>query len=235
MWKFIRNVIGILLLPLLYVVLVEAYSAVAPHLSLQPFLYAILGFAVYVVVHVAFFRTYHMFTTLEHEFGHAAMGCLFLKPPRVIMGTADLGGETGMPNGYNFVITLAPYFLPLLTIPLLIAKAVALQWNLLPSYGHIALDFLIGFTLGFHFVGLFEELRLYQPDLKTSGRIFSIVIIVLMNVLFLLVTIAVLLGEYSVLTSFAQASIGRVKEVYAELLQKVRDFDLSVLTGLLNR
>jgi hypothetical protein len=235
MWKFIRNVIGILLLPLLYVVLVEAYSAVAPHLSLQPFLSAILGFAVYVVVHVAFLRNYHMFTTLEHEFGHAAMGCLFLKPPRVIMGTAEVGGVTVYPDGYNFVIYLAPYFLPLLTIPLLIARAVALQWNLLPSYGYIALDFLIGFTLGFHFVGLFEELRLYQPDLKTSGRIFSIVIIVLMNVLFLLVTIAVLLGDYSVLASFVQASIGRVKEVYSALLETVKNFDLSVLTGLLNR
>jgi hypothetical protein len=235
MWKFIRNVIGILLLPLLYVVLVEAYSTFTPQLSLQPFLYAILGFAVYVVVHVAFFRTYHMFTTLEHEFGHAAMGCLFLKPPKVIRGTAEVGGETVYPNGYNFVIYLAPYFLPLLTIPLLIARAVALQWNLLPSYGYIALDFLIGFTLGFHFVGLFEELRLYQPDLKTSGRIFSIVIIVLMNVLFLLVTIAVLLGDYSVLASFVQASIGRVKEVYSALLETVKNFDLSVLTGLLNR
>jgi hypothetical protein len=58
---------------------------------------------------------------------------------------------------------------------------------------------------------------------------------VLMNVLFLLVTIAVLLGDYSVLASFVQASIGRVKEVYSALLETVKNFDLSVLTGLLNR
>lgn len=197
MWKLIRNAIGILLLPLLYVVLVEAYSAVAPHLNWQSFRYAILGLVAYAVIHLALFREYHMFTTLEHEFGHAAMGCLFLKLPQVIAGTAKWGGATAIPNGYNFAITLAPYFLPLLTIPLLIAKAVALQWNLLPSFGYIALDFLIGFTLAFHLIGLFEELRPYQTDLKKSGYVFSFVIIGLMNILFLLVIIAVILDDYN--------------------------------------
>lgn len=88
MWKFIRNAIGVLLLPLLCVVLVEAYSAVAPHLSWQSLRYAILGFLTYGVIHLALFREYHMFTTLEHEFGHAAMGCLFLRLPQKIVGTA---------------------------------------------------------------------------------------------------------------------------------------------------
>jgi hypothetical protein len=49
----------------------------------------------------------------------------------------------------------------------------------------------------------------------------------------LLVIIAVILDDYSVLTSFTQASIARAKEVYSALLQKVRDLDLSALEGLL--
>jgi hypothetical protein len=220
MWKFIRNVIGLLMLPLLYVALVEAYSTVAPHLNWPSFRYAILGFVAYTVIHLVLFREYHMFTTLEHEFGHAAMGCLFLRLPQKIVGTAKLGGKTTLPNGYNFAIVLAPYFLPLVTIPLLIVKAVALKWSLLPSYGYIALDFLIGFTVAFHLIGLGEELRPYQTDLKESGYIFSIAIIGLMNILFLLAIIAVILGDYSVLTSFTKASIARATELYSGLLQK---------------
>jgi len=234
MWKFIRNGIGILLLPLLYVVAVEAYSAVAPHLSLRSFQYAIAGFAAYIVFHLLLLREYHMFTTLEHELGHAAMGCLFLKMPEVIVGTAKMGGFTVRPNGFNFCISLAPYFLPLLTIPLLIARAGALHWRLLPSYGYIALDFLIGFTLAFHLLGLLEEFRFYQPDLKRSGVWFSIAIVILMNILFLLITIAVLLGDYSILASFFQATIARAKTFYPDVWQWVRNRDLSILKRLLD-
>ena len=61
-----------------------AYSSVS-HLG-----FIVLGtFALtYAVIHLALFREYHMFTTLEHEFGHAAMGCLFLRLPQKIVGTA---------------------------------------------------------------------------------------------------------------------------------------------------
>lgn len=229
MWKFIRNVMGFLLLPLLYVILTEAYSTVAPHLSLRLFRYVILGFVVYTVVHLALFRDYHLFTTLEHEFGHAAMGCLFLRVPQAIAGTAKRGGVTQLPNGYNFAVALAPYFLPLFTVPLVILKAMALKWNLAPSYGHIVLDFLIGFTFAFHLIGLWEEFRPYQTDLQRSGYVFSIVVVVLLNILFLLLIIAVILGDSSILTSFVQTSVARVKEVYSELLQKARSLNSSVL------
>lgn len=234
MLRFIRDVIGILLLPLLYVVLVEAYAAVAPHLSFESFKYAIVGFVAYSLIHLAFFRDYRLFTTLEHEFGHAAMGCLFLKPPQEIKGTAKGRGETKVPNGYNSAIALAPYFLPLLTVPVLFVKAIALYWDLLPPVGYAVLDFLIGFTLAFHLIGLLQEFRFYQTDLKKSGYVFSIVVVALMNTLFLLVIIAVILGDYSVLASFFEASVARTKEVYTGLLQKAKALDLSALKGLLN-
>lgn len=76
---------------------------------------------------------------------------------------------------------------------------------------------------------------LLLPLLYVVLVVFSIAIVALMNFAFLLVTIAVLLGDYSLLTSFVQASITRSQEVYSALLDRAKNLDLSVLTGLLNR
>jgi hypothetical protein len=114
----------------------------------------------------------------------------------------------------NFLIRLAPYYFPVFTIPLLIAEPLA-SFPL-----HEIIDFLIGFTLAFHFVGLRREFGLRQKtDIAPYGLSFPFCITCLFNTILLVIAICVVSSNYSGILNYFESSIARTPESYQAALQ----------------
>ena len=114
----------------------------------------------------------------------------------------------------NFLIRLAPYYFPVFTIPLLIAEPLA-SFPL-----HEMIDFLIGFTLAFHFVGLRREFGLKQKtDIVPNGLPFSFCVTCLLNTILLVIAICVVSSNYSGILDYFQNSIARTPESYQTAFQ----------------
>ena len=71
----------------------------------------ISGFLVFIPLWFIWMRKAHFFSTFEHELTHLIAGMIFFKKPEKFNVTASQGGNVSL-HGNNFLITLAPYFLP---------------------------------------------------------------------------------------------------------------------------
>jgi hypothetical protein len=106
------------------------------------------------------------FMTLEHELTHLIVGLLFLKRPHSLRASATGHGEVVL-YGDNFVILLAPYFLPTISLALMPLPLV-LRGELLAGYFA-----LLGLTVGYHVLSTVHELSPRQTDIARSGFAFS--------------------------------------------------------------
>lgn len=110
-----------------------------------------------------------------HEFTHLFFAVLFLrKIKRFNVDSED--SYVSYSNGWfgYHLITLAPYFVPLLTLALL-------PWRFTtgiatPVYLH-AIDALIGFSYAFHICCWVKQTRLHQTDIAGPGIVLSLLII----------------------------------------------------------
>jgi hypothetical protein len=145
---------------------------------------------------------------LMHEMEHAAIRFLFTGRWPSKMEIEPPEGLTASTNGcFLLWVTplapLAPYFLPLLTIPFLVLKAAAaLAFSLLeipfPSFLATALDLLIGATLMLHLAWTVKEFQpSVQMDIKNSGLIVSIVTVAFLIVMSVVLSVAVVTSSYA--------------------------------------
>ncbi len=210
MGNLIRNAIGVFSIPLASSFAYETYQFLAANLDSLVTNWFVYGVFAYAVVHVIAGNRIHFIRVLEHELGHMVMAFAFFQ--EVVKLTVELNevnGEVRARGTYNSVIALAPYFLPLFTIPFLIIKPFIF------ASVHNVIDLLIGFTLAFHYFGLVHEYRpKRQPDIRESGQIFAFVVTVLLNVLFLVIVLSVVLDDFSHLSTYFGGSIARTRETY---------------------
>lgn len=136
------------------------------------------GVAVMLPLWLLVFRRAGFFSTFEHELTHLLVGLLFLKKPHSFNVHHQSGGHVQMYGG-NFLITLAPYFLPTLVL-IQLPFFLLLRPEFYPAFFGV-MGLLTGFTV---FSGI-QEFHLKQPDIRQSGIIFSIVVILFGNVFFL--------------------------------------------------
>jgi len=174
----IKFIIGVLALPIAYAVTRAFYDNftviqdVAANMR-----YFGWGMAGYAVLHLLFYKPAYMYV-LGHEAVHAGMAWIFggkIKSFKV----SEEGGSVGT-DKTNFVIELAPYFIPIYTTIIAVVYFIVSQ-----SYkinGAIFL-FLIGFTLAFHLVSTVEIMKIKQPDIIKSGYVFSIVMVYIINII----------------------------------------------------
>lgn len=124
---------------------------------------------------------------LGHELTHALWGLLFGARPSDVR-VSGTGGSVKLTKS-NFIITLAPYFFPFYTFVVIVVALVTSAFlrplPFLPLW-----MFLIGFTWAFHVLFTLETLTQRQPDVKLYGRVFSWVVIFIVNVLLVLVWLA---------------------------------------------
>ena len=184
MFKFLKMVAGLALLPACWAASVSAYNLY--QISVEPA--ATTGFEVWALpagfmFWVAFFfllprpfRTY----VLGHELTHA-MWSLMMGGRIGKLKVGKNGGHVELTKT-NFIITLAPYFFPFYTFLVITAYYLAGIWLEVEPYKAWWLG-AVGATWAFHITFTIQMLTDQQPDIKEHGRIFSYTIIYLMNVL----------------------------------------------------
>lgn len=221
-WLF-RLSILLLCAPAMYALAEEArtfLTANAPLLLQNGFIY---GFLCYLVIYPFMPRDRMKFLEVfEHELGHAIVGTLLLRNVRAFIVGAEnsrTSGAVGYTGRENTMITLAPYFLPIFTLPLLVLKP------LLFAEAHPVVDFLLGVSLAFHYVGLAKEFRIWQRDIRRSGPLFSLAFTLTLNLVFLVIIISVALNRYADILYYFRNSYARMPAAYAlawQIIQRVR-------------
>ena len=113
-----------------------------------------------------------------HELTHALWGLLFFARIHSIR-VKPTGGAVAL-SKTNIWIALSPYFFPFYTMVVLLLRGIIALWIPMDPYELIWL-FLVGFTWGFHFTFTVQTLLIRQPDIVDNGRVFSLVLIYLLN------------------------------------------------------
>jgi len=121
------------------------------------------------------------FYVLGHELSHAL--AVWLSGGKVhSLQVADKGGRV-ISDRTSAWITLAPYVVPLYPLLTAVAWLAVLQvWPALAGY-QLAFLGLWGVVWGYHYAFTVDLLRTQQPDFLVYGRIFSLTVIVLANLL----------------------------------------------------
>jgi hypothetical protein len=138
----------------------------------------ILFFPFHVVVSRYFQTIWNYLCTLEHECTHAIVGILFGKIPVGMRVSAWKGGEVQLLGGTNLWISLAPYFLPTLS---LLALLIGWIFSLAET---LFFNAILGFTIAFHLVTNWKETSFRQTDLQRAGYLTSFLVLPVANLLF---------------------------------------------------
>ncbi len=219
--KLFRLLIVILLLPLLYTFLREAglfFIANAKAYLMSGFM---AGLAAYLLLYPAvLYRTIDFLEDLEHEFAHAVVAVMLLRPIRsLIVNPRPNPGEPGSQVGtYNpgCLIYLAPYYLPVFVLPLLLVKLVV------TPQAHGIINTLIGITTGFHLASLLKEFKpSRQTDIQNTGLLVSICVTFFLNVVFLVIIVAGVINDYPSAWACVTNSRARIADAYRAAIAAV--------------
>ncbi|MDA3814537.1 MAG: hypothetical protein PF570_09845 [Candidatus Cloacimonetes bacterium] len=141
----------------------------------QSLKFFLIGFGVFLPMWFGWFKRNHFFSTFEHELTHLLVGLLFFKRITRFHATENEGGHIAL-HSSNFVITLAPYFIP--TFALL----------LLPLYLIINAEFykyfyaVMGFFTSYHVFSTLQEFGFHQTDITKTGKVFSCIFLISANI-----------------------------------------------------
>ena len=184
MWKFFKMLIGIGLVPLAYAASVAVYllyqSSIEESLGSGWDAWALpLGFLAWVVVFFLLPRPIRTYV-IAHELTHA-LWALLMGGRIGKMKIGKTGGHVELTKT-NFIITLAPYFFPFYTVLVIAGYYLSGIWLDVEAYrlGWLAA---VGFTWSFHITFTLQMLSEHQPDIEEHGRIFSYLVIYIMNLL----------------------------------------------------
>jgi hypothetical protein len=131
------------------------------------------------------------------------------------------------------LIALAPYCVPVFTIPLLLLRDVTADtsWRLV--------DFLIGFTLAFHYIAILRDLGTPQDDIQRTGCLYAFGMITALNLLFLVCLKAAVSDDGSIiLTCFRKAgphilpNYATARRIAGQVLDVLREL-LAAVAGLI--
>ena len=126
------------------------------------------------------------FCTLEHELTHAVFAILSLNRVTALNATGHSGGVMHYQGYGNWIITLSPYFVPSLSLIMLLVLSLA-KTSHLPI-----LLFIMGLTIAYHFLSTWKETHSQQSDLKQSGWLFAWAFLPTANILMLLFVLTAL-------------------------------------------
>ena len=148
-----------------------------------------------------------------HELIHAIVGLPFRGQPVAIAASSDSGGVTvWTSSAAAFIVRLAPYCFPLLTILVL-----PLRWFLAPrfSWGVTVFDILLGATLAFHYTALAMQLNPIQSDFVDVGFPAAVGIALTCQLAWLVIVMGVIVGDLLAVRDFFLNTIAAVPPNYA--------------------
>jgi hypothetical protein len=141
--------------------------------SCAPFLLGALAYAV--VWFVLEKRRLGFWATLEHELTHALFAWATFHAVVGFRATMRGGGHIRYLGRGNWLIAIAPYFFPTLS---LLAIA-ALSWA--PGRHLVFGGALLGVTVAYHALSTWSETHRHQSDLREVGWLFSLLFLVTAN------------------------------------------------------
>lgn len=201
--KFLKFLIALLLLPTVVFTCIEVCAILWKVLSTVSLIISFIsGIGIYTLIHYLVFDFSRMYVFM-HELTHAI--CAFLCGYHVQdMSVKEHSGYVKMDKS-NVFVALAPYFVPGYVILTVLVYLITDLFIDLTAYRQVFL-FFIGFFTAFHFIQTFHTLfEVEQPDLKLAGgKFFSVVIIVLTNLLVLAFVLKGLCPEIVLLKTAAK-------------------------------
>jgi hypothetical protein len=146
----------------------------APRSVLQTFGATAAGFLIFYGLFLR--RRSDFWQTLFHEVTHAFFAVLTFNKITGILATDGNGGEILYRGKSNWVISLSPYFFPIHTLPLVILLyLVSSQYTF-----HVKIAIVVSFT--FFLITAFKQFSIRQTDITKSGVIFSLIVVLLLNI-----------------------------------------------------
>ena len=83
-------------------------------------------------------------------------------------------------------------------------------------------DFFIGLTLAFHFVGLLREFGLRQNDIRDTGFMFSVCITCLLNIVVFVIALCVVSSNYLKILEYLGNSLVRTRDLYRTIYETLK-------------
>ncbi len=121
--------------------------------------------------------------------------------------TRNDGGHVQVVGG-NWLISIAPYFFPTLSVAIIALAA----W--LPASALRGLDVALGISVAYHLVSTLRETHPRQPDLLHTGRIFALAFLPTANLFVYGVLLSYALGAGSGLAAHVDAIADHARALY---------------------
>ena len=177
LWRFITSLVFILTLALtafeFYRCILYIIGSIKND-TYQGYLWLGIGMVAFIIVAAILFRkNLDIMQTMTHEGAHMLVGGLFLRKKiyefnakssdTLTQNDTTLGFVSSNATSANLFSTLAPYMLPYLTFAMVLFRLM-IRNECLPI-----IDFIIGFTLMFHFTCWKKDTRRDQSDIQRCG------------------------------------------------------------------
>lgn len=145
----------------------------------KPVVAFLVGIAVYLAVWWRFIRFTRIsfLLVLEHEITHAIFAWLTFHRVTGLKATWRRGGRMEFLGQGNWLITIAPYFFPTLSVMVLLGC-----W-LFSDGGSWFCDALLGISLAYHITSTIGETGAHQTDLQKVGFPFAFLFLPTANIL----------------------------------------------------
>jgi len=165
--KWLVAIAGVLSLPALSWALYDLLRSMG---SAKPLLPLLLGALAFVVVWYGGLRrpAFARWSTMEHELTHALFAWATLHRTVGFLGTWRSGGHVRYLGKGNWLIAIAPFVVP--TISLLVALAL----SALPRHALTYASPLLGVTMAYHATSTWSRTHRHQGDLREVGTLFAI-------------------------------------------------------------
>lgn len=177
LWRFITSLLFIITLIIaafeFYRCAQSVYNSFIVN-EYQGYLWLGIGMVAFIIIAAIFFRkNLDIMQTMTHEGAHMLVGGLFLRKKiyefnaksseTLTQNDNTLGFVSSNAQSANIFSTLAPYMLPYITFAMVLFRLM-IKNECLPI-----IDFIIGFTMMFHFTCWKKDMRTDQSDIQRCG------------------------------------------------------------------
>ena len=179
--------------------------------------WVLIGFAPYAFTRIfAHAQRFEFIETFEHEVGHGCLAFLFggnVYGFNVVAEEDKPGYGEVQATGCSPLVAVAPYAIPVLTMPLL-----AIRYWLGPDHSMVV-DLLIGGTLSVHYVRVLVDL-VSRPegsasDISKVGILFTAIVSAGLNTVCLIVIICFVQDEPALILNYLRSSLELANHFYA--------------------
>ena len=143
----------------------EVEAIVDTFQTMRPFLYGAGGYAVVwmILLRPRSMREGTFWSTLEHEATHILFALLTFSQVRELAASSGQGGYMKHRGGDNWLVTIAPYFFPTLSAPVILVTL------LLEGSEVDVANAVLGVTVAYHITSTYRETHRAQTDLQKVG------------------------------------------------------------------